>query len=582
VNFKFSLNGEDNELLPGEDHRIYLRPPSDGSGRIVTPVYAFGVLDPPETPEPRIVMEGTGGSEAGPVQVTFRVDLRPALAAWQTGESFQPPGHPSMEPIPAAGPAAFEGVYIVGNVEPLSWDFGALVPGSRFELHDPDGDGVYQVTLPFEAAFARPLTEDGRALWERTRDLSRFPTYRSPHLLVDALHRLALEEILELERSVEGVQGALDAGGRWPGVWTRDQAWSALLGTVLAWPEAVRAGLESRIGDDGRIRQDSGTGGSWPISTDRVAWTLAAWELYAATGDREWLRTAYEAARLSAEDDLAVAFDPETGLFRGESTFLDWREQSYPGWMEAADIGASQALGTNALHFGAYRALARMARELSGELGEPEEAERWERVAESVRAGMDEHLWQSGTGWYGGFRYGRAFPALSERPEMLGEALAVVLGAADAERSRRMQASLPVVPFGVPSFLPYIPDQPPYHNAGVWPQVVGFHAWAAAEAGNGAAVEHSLASLLRGAGLFLTNKENWVAATGHFEGTEVNSDRFQASAAAQLAIVYRVLFGLRSAPTRTGTVWSSAPSCPGPGAAPGPSPVSATGTRCWT
>ncbi|HUO85761.1 MAG TPA: glycogen debranching protein [Thermoanaerobaculia bacterium] len=523
VNFKFSLNGEDNERVPGEDHMIYLRP---RDGRLVTPVYTFGVLDPPVTPEPR---PAAAYPEEGPVEVTFRLDLSPALESWRTTGSYEPPNGP---PIAADD---FEGVYVAGNVAPLSWDFAALRPGAPAQLHDPDGDGIYEVTLPFEAAFARPQTADGRVIWTLRRDLSRFPRHRSPQPLVDALHQLALEELLELRRE----DGALDAGGRWPGVWTRDLAWSTLLALALVAPEEVRAGLLARVDGDGRIVQDSGTGGSWPISTDRVAWALAAWELYAATGDREWLRTAYGVIRRSVEADLEVAFDRETGLFRGESTFLDWREQSYPRWMEAADIGASQALGTNALHYGAYRALARMARLLD----EPDE--RWDAVADAVRDGLDEHLWQPDRGTYGAYRYGRSFPSLSPRPEMLGEALTVVLGAAGEERRRRMVRRLPVVPFGVPSFWPYVPDVPPYHNAGVWPQVVGFHAWAAAEAGNAAAVEHALASLYRAAGLFLTNKENWVAATGHFEGTEVNSDRFQASAAAQLATVYRVLFGIR-------------------------------------
>ena len=526
VNFKFSLNGEDNERVPGEDHMVYLRPEG---GRLVTPVYTFGVLDPPATPEPR---PAAATPEEGPVEVTFRLDLGPALESWRTRGSYDPP---SGAPIAAAD---FAGVYVVGNVPPLSWDFGALAPGSPVELHDPDGDGVYEVTLPFEASFARPQTADGRVIWKLERDLSRFPRHRSPQPLVDALHRLALEELLELRRE----DGALDAGGRWPGVWTRDLAWSTLLGLALVAPEQVRAGLLARVDEDGRIVQDGGTGGSWPISTDRVAWALAAWELYAATGDREWLATAYGVIRRSAEADLEVALDRETGLFRGESTFLDWREQSYPRWMTPADIGASQALGTNALHYGAYRVLARMAREL----GESEEsAARWDGVAEAVRGGLDRHLWQEERGTYGTYRHGRAFPSLEPRPEMLGEALAVVLGAADEERRRRIVRRVPVVPFGVPSFWPYVPDVPPYHNAGVWPQVVGFHAWAAAEAGNAAAVEHALASLYRAAGLFLTNKENWVAATGHFEGTEVSSDRFQASAAAQLATVYRVLFGIR-------------------------------------
>jgi hypothetical protein len=28
-----------------------------------------------------------------------------------------------------------------------------------------------------------------------------------------------------------------------------------------------------------------------------------------------------------------VVFDSGTGLYHGETSFLDWREQSYPGWM---------------------------------------------------------------------------------------------------------------------------------------------------------------------------------------------------------------------------------------------------------
>lgn len=523
VNFKFSLNGAESEFPPGRDHMIYLVP---RDGRIVTPVYTFGELEPPSTPEPELA--GAGAAE-GPVDVTFRVDLREVLDSLRIRGVYHPPNGPSVTADD------FQGVYVVGNRDPLSWDFSRLRPGSPVELTDPDGDGVYEVTLPFEAEFARPLNAEGLAEWTRRRDLGAFPDATSPLRLPDALYRLALEEVVDLRRP----DGALDAGARWPGVWTRDLAWQTLLGLVFAAPDAVRTGLLARVDSSGRIMQDSGSGGSWPVSTDRVAWALAAWQLYAVEGDPAWLRTAYDVVRRSAEADLTVARDTATGLFRGESTFLDWREQSYPAWMEPRDIFRGEALGTNVLHWATYRTLGRMARAL----GEPED--RWEAVAAEVRRGVDRYLWQPGRGYHGQYRYGRLHLALSPRAEHLGEALAVVLGLTDGERSRRSVARMPVVPFGAPSFWPYIPGQPPYHNAAVWPQVLGFRAWAAAEAGNTAAVEHALANLYRGAALFLTDKENWVAATGHFEGTEVNSDRFGASVAAQLATVYRVLFGLR-------------------------------------
>jgi hypothetical protein len=205
--------------------------------------------------------------------------------------------------------------------------------------------------------------------------------------------------------------------------------------------------------------------------------------------------------------------------------------------MDPKDIYLSQSLGTNALHYAAYVVLARMARVL----GEPDT--RWKEIAARVKQGINTHL--SSAGYYGQFRYGRNYPSLSPRAEHLGEALSVIYGVADSARARRVVMLTPLVPFGVPSFWPYIPNMSPYHNAGIWPQVVGFWAWASAKTGNSAGVEHALASIYRAAALFLTNKENMVAATGHFEGTELNSDRLIGSVAANLGTVYRVLFGMR-------------------------------------
>ena len=522
VMFKFSINGQDNEFPPGTDHMIYVRP---RAGKITTPIYQFGRVDAPRTPAP----EDAPPSEEGRAQVTFRLDMRPVLASFRGRGSYDPPNGPPVRR------RDFKGVYIVGNAEPLTWDFSVLEPGSQFELTDPNRDGIYTVTLPFETIYTRPADDSGRAVWVRKRDIARFPELVSSQRLIDALYRLSLEELVELRRD----DGALMAGAKWEGIWTRDVSWGALLGIAPIAPEEVRRSLLVKVDSSGRIIQDTGTGGSWPVSTDRMAWALAAWELYAVTGDHEWLRQCFDIIRRSAEADLAVAFDSATGLFRGESSFLDWREQSYPAWMDPRDIYQSQSLGTNALHYATYRVLSRMATALG------ESPARWDSVATRVRQGMNTHLWLSENGYYGQFRYGRVHHSLSPRAEGLGEALAIIYGIAGTEQREVLARRAPVVPFGVPSFWPYIGDQPPYHNAGIWPQVVGFWTWAAAEAGNAAAVEHGLASIYRAAALFLTNKENMVAASGHFEGTELNSDRLIGSVGANLATVIRVLFGMR-------------------------------------
>ncbi|HEX8244264.1 MAG TPA: hypothetical protein VF541_12225 [Longimicrobium sp.] len=524
MQFRFSIDTQDNEFRPGTQHTVYIRPTD---GRIVSPVYVFGQESPPAVPTP----EAYSTSEEGIAQVTLRLDLREVLRSFAQKGAYDPPEGP---PITSRD---FH-VYVIGMPEPLSWDASTLRPGSPAELTDADGDGIYTVTLPLEAQYTRPRDAEGRAVWARGADVSAFPQLRSPQRLVDALYRMSLEELTQLVRE----DGALSAGAKWPGVWTRDVSYASVLALAVAAPEAVRRSLLAKVDSAGRIIQDTGTGGSWPVSTDRMTWALAAWELYAVTGDRGWLRQAYGIIRRSAEADQHAIFDPRTGLATGETSFMDWREQSYPRWMEPRDIARSAAIGTNVVHYATYRILADMA----AALGEP--AARWAQQAERLRTAVNARLWQADAGWYAEYTYGRLYPTLSPRSDALGEALAVIYGVADAARADRITARTPLVTFGAPTFWPYIPNMTMYHNGALWPFVNAFWTWAAADAGNTAAVEHGLASIYRPAALFLTNKENMVAQTGHFDGTVLNSDRQLWSVAGNLATQYRVLFGMRFRP----------------------------------
>ena len=527
VRFRFSINGAENEFPPGTEHTIYLRP---RGGRLVTTLYRFGGESAPAPPTP----EESASSEDGTARVTFRVDLRHVLRSLREKGYYDPPLGARIH----RGELAH--IYVIGEPEPLTWSYEALRPGSALELTDPDGDGIYEGTVPVPTEYARPRAVDGRALWARKLDLAGFPVLSSSQRLQDALYRLSLEELMQLVRE----DGALSAGAKWPGVWTRDVSLSTILSLAIVAPDAARRSLLAKVDSLGRIIQDTGTGGSWPVSSDRMVWALAAWEIYAATGERAWLRQSYEITRRSAEADLHAVRDTETGLFNGESSFLDWREQSYPRWMQPADIYHSQNLGTNAVHYAAYRALANMARAL----GEP--AARWDSVADGIQSGMSEYLWQPQRGWYGQYRYGRTYLARSPRAEGLGEALASIFGAASREQRQALTQSAPVVSFGTPTFWPYIQGERFYHNAAIWPFVTAYWTWAAAEGGNTAAVQQGLDDATRTAALFLTNKENTVASTGHYEGTALNSDRQLWSVAGTLAGTYRLLFGMRLEPER--------------------------------
>ncbi|MDJ0364159.1 glycogen debranching protein [Hymenobacter sp. H14-R3] len=518
--FKFSLNGQDNELASGQDNSFLALPATPGAV-VETPVIAFGQRYVDPRPEP------AGQCLAPNTRLKIRLDLRPVLAA------FAKQGYYTTFKGEKLYKQDFKQVFVAGGQAPLSWDFDNLANKPELAMHDPNGDGIYEVTLTLNAPAAAKTTAQQ---WEKSIKTDDFPQYTSEYPLADALYNLALEEA---RRAVEP-DSTFRTGKEWAGVWTRDVSYSILLAQATLQPKVAMKSLLRKVSPEGRIIQDTGTGGAYPCSTDRVVWAVAAWEVYKVTGDEAWLRQVYPVVKKSLEEDAQNAYDPATGLVRGESSFLDWREQTYPRWMQPADIYQSENLGTNAVHFQANTVLALMARQL----GEAAVAARHEQVAGAIKQAINQHLWLDKAGYYGQYRYGRVFPVVSPRAEALGEALSVYFGVADAARSQTVVASTPTTPFGIPCIYPQIPGIPPYHNDAVWPFVQSFWALAAAKAGNEASLTESMAAVYRPAALFLTNKENFVASNGDFAGTQVNSSNMLWSLSGSLGLVYKVLFGL--------------------------------------
>jgi len=520
ITFKFSLNGQDNELPVGQDH-TFLALATTAGAPLETPVISFGQrsVDPRPVPAGQYLAPNT--------RLKIRLDLRPVLAA------FAKPGFYTTLKGEKIYKQDFKRVLVAGSEAPLSWDFDNLVNKPELEMHDADGDGIYEVTLTLNVPPSAKATAQS---WKKSLKTSDFPQYKSTYPLADALYNLALEEA---RRAVEP-EGTFRTGKEWAGVWTRDVSFSIILAQATLQPNVAMHSLLRKVSPEGRIIQDTGTGGAYPCSTDRVIWAVAAWEVYQVTGDEAWLRRVYPIVEKSLGDDAQNVYDSATGLARGESSFLDWCEQTYPRWMQPADIYNSENLGTNAVHFQANTVLALMARQL----GETAVAERHEQVAAQLKAGINQYLWQEAAGYYGQYRYGRLFPVLSPRAEALGEALSVWFGVADGPRAKTVVQKTPTTPFGIPCIYPQIPGIPAYHNDAVWPFVQSFWALAAAKTGNEASLTESMAAIYRPAALFLTNKENFVAGNGDFAGTQINSSNMLWSLSGSLALVYKILFGL--------------------------------------
>jgi len=514
IQFKFSLNKKDNELPSGKDHWLVVGKEHQ------SPILIFGQRDQeiPEEPEDRLSPN---------FAYTFRLDMRPVL------KQFEAQGYYEAFDGSRVASSDFKGVYIAGGSEPMTWDFSNL-DTNGLELTDPDGDGIYELELmlnPYDPADYKEKT------WVLSEDVSSKPSYHSDQPIVDALFNLSLEEaLLNIE-----ADSTLRTGAKWGGVWTRDVSYSTLLAFAYHEPEVAKISLMKKVTPGKRIIQDTGSGGAYPVSSDRTTWALAAWEIYKVTGDQEWLENSYEILKNTLEDD-AYNLASEMGLYRGESSFLDWREQTYPKWMDNRDIYVSQNLGTNVVHYQAHKILADMA-DILGASSSP-----YLQQAAQIKAAINKQLWMPEKGYYAQYLYGRNYLQQSQRFEALGEALAILFDVADASKAEAIISQSPVTAFGTTCIYPQIPGIPPYHNNGIWPFVQAYWNLAAAKTGNEEALLHGLAAIYRAGGLFLTNYENFVADNGDFMGTEINSHRMLWSMAGNLAMVHRVFMGMHFEP----------------------------------
>ena len=393
-----------------------------------------------------------------------------------------------------------------------------------------DGDYRIESTYKGRPGYFMPVEQ----VWEAKNDLSAYPVLKGGNQLHRAIYNMGLDEMVN---AVEP-DTTLRTGKEWAGVWTRDVSYSIILSMAALQPEASMISLMKKVNPSGQIIQDTGSGGAWPISTDRMIWVVAAYEIYKVTGDKEWLKKVYPIAVRSIEKDEKTVMS-ENGLVKGETSFIDWREQSYPKWMQTADISQSEAMGTNVLYAAALKAVSDMA----ADLGKKKEASEWARKAETLSAAIDKTFYMPDKGYYGMYTYGRDNMILNPRAETLGLALSILYDIAPADRQKEMSQTNPTTPFGPAIFYPQIADMPSYHNNALWPFVASYWTLAQAKAGNEQGVVEGIGSVFRPAALFATNKENFNLDNGDYF-TELNSSNMLWSLSGNLALTQQVLFGI--------------------------------------
>jgi hypothetical protein len=496
----------------------------------------------------------------------FRVDVSdPGKPVLSVSRVDTPAARQAVDPHAGAGASA--------SLRFPTWDGNTET--ARFSVRDP------QALLRSYAQSTTMQLRDPGPQYVTYQEDAALPQVRSGSLAFDALFALAAHE-MKLDSVKEIRDGnyngnnpipcdCFETGEKWHYVWTRDLSYAADLGLAMLDPQRVRNSLLFKLSgfrdgvtrapqvagtaDGLQIVQDTGSGGSWPVSTDRITWAFAAEEVLKSLSplDRQaFAATALKALSNTIDNDRLAAFDQASGLYTGEESFLDWRDQSYAAWIpdDLASMASSKALSTNVGHYKALTLAAMLAREQ----GDAARAARYDGWARDLKRAINARLWLQDAGMYSSLTAAHFDGAPMHKFDWLGQSLAIVTGVADGERARRILASYPHGPMGAPVIWPQQLDMPVYHNRAMWPFVTAYGLRAAALGRNVAVADAAYDALMRGAALNLSNMENleWLSgqpllldeAHPKLIGPVINSRRQLWSVGAYLGMVVRDVFGV--------------------------------------
>ena len=405
------------------------------------------------------------------------------------------------------------------------------------------------------------------------------PYLRSGNTMLDALFALAVTELNENKVSAISDYSmssgspvdcdCFETGANWHYVWTRDTAYAVHSGIAFLEPQKSKNSLGFKVslrkGDTSvagmQIVQDTGSGGSWPVSTDRVVWALGAYETLKNLDGSDYtsfLAESYEAIKNTLEADRLYIYDEKDGLYRGEQSFLDWREQTYPHWFfddegnpdfKTVHIGMSKTLSTNALHYIALKT----ASELAAELNKTDESAKYAEWAESLKSAIKSKFYLPERKTFSTMKTTFLDDSPVDKRDLLGLSLLILSGIADAAQASEIIEEYPITEAGPSVIFPQEPDTKIYHNRAIWPFVTSYGLRAAAKAGNDKFYENAFMSLVRGAAFNLSNMENFEFTTlsadyqdtmfPELSGPAVNSRRQLWSVGGFLSMVLDSVFG---------------------------------------
>jgi hypothetical protein len=428
---------------------------------------------------------------------------------------------------------------------------------------------------------------------------SRETRYATGDPALDALQNEFLPTLEANRKEFAGQTGfvhGFGAGAIYPQVWLRDSATLIPATRYHFSREWLTSWLEEHLshqrgdgqlwdwiatGEPGRFKADAPRAGQVyragglvlsadknTTATDQEASAVeSAGQVFALTGDREWLRKRILGRRLVDRLDAAVTWVLREklgagGLVTGALT-ADWGDVSpaYPDQRVVyldPETPLVEGLYASAMTFRAADVLGR----LFESLGEGDRATYWRDAGARLRASINRRLWQEGRGFY---RFqvplpGAKPPGGVDEAAMFargGNGLAVLYGVAEPsqtarivaaaeERARRYSVStvagvlLPPFPTGYFKH-PIQREEWTYQNGGQWDWWAGRLVLAEFRSGHAEAAYRQLLAMARrvagSGGLF-----EWYTRSGEGRG----SAHYAGSAGALAGAVYQGLFGIDS------------------------------------
>lgn len=398
-----------------------------------------------------------------------------------------------------------------------------------------------------------------------------FPYLITDNKKINTAYRLAVATLATnifpfKDGILEKAEPVIIAGLGYCTPWTRDASINTWNAGGLICPSVALNTLKSVL-----VKNENGyfiEGEYW----DRIIWAVGAWWQYVYTGDKEFLKIAYEAVENSLAYFEETEFSTELNLFRGPACYGDgiaaypdvYARHGKSGILdfvrdnkelcEQKGVGIPiYALSTNCLYYEAYV----LADQMGAELGKNA---KYIEKADAMKKAINDIFWSGENKTY---KYIYDKFGGCDAAEGMGLSFAVLFDIANEEQKREIFKNTPVSEHGITCVYPSFPryDTPDgygrgRHSGTVWPHIQGFWADAAAASNEKEIFDKEFSAQTENANRYYQFAEIYHPVTGEMYGglqedkqqgvREWRSEPFQTwSATAYLRNVYFDILGMK-------------------------------------